>query len=366
LIKRRKFFAAAATAGVGAASTIAAPALAQAPQTVRWRLASSFPKSLDTIYGGGELFAERVNKLTDGKFLIRVFAGGEIVPPFSVVDAVQQATIEICHTASYYFVGKDLTFAFGTSLPHGLNAREQNAWMYHGGGQALLDEFYANYNMISFPGGNTGAQMGGWFRNELNTVADMRGLKMRIPGIGGQVWARLGAVPQAIPGGDIYPSLERGTIDAAEWVGPYDDEKLGFYRIAKHYYYPGWWEPGPAIHFFINKDKWNALPGLYKEAVASAAREANMDMLAHYDQVNPPALQRLLQPSTGVTLHRFSDEIMQASQREAFAMYAEEAARNEKFKKVYDAWNDFRQSSARWFSVAELATDTWAASQLPH
>jgi TRAP-type mannitol/chloroaromatic compound transport system substrate-binding protein len=360
LIKRRKFFAAAATAGVGAASALAAPALAQAPQTVRWRLASSFPKSLDTIYGGGELLCERVSKLTDGKFLIRSFAAGEIVPAFSVVDAVQQATIEMCHTGSYYFVGKDLSFAFGTAMPFGLNARQQNAWIYHGGGQALLDQFYADYNMISFLGGNTGAQMGGWFRNEINTVADMRGLKMRIPGVGGQVWARLGAVPQAIAGGDIYPALERGTIDAAEWVGPYDDEKLGFYRIAKHYYYPGWWEPCAGLHFFINKDKWNALPGLFKEALTSAAREANGDVLAHYDTVNDQALQRLLAPETGVQLHKFSDEIMEAAQREAFAMYAEESARNPKFKRIFDPWNEFRRSQQHWFSLAEFGFDSFA------
>jgi TRAP-type mannitol/chloroaromatic compound transport system substrate-binding protein len=353
-------------AGAGVASAIAAPAIAQAQQTVRWRLASSFPKSLDTLWGGAEMFVERVSKLTEGKFQIRAFAAGEIVPAFSTVDAVQQGTVEMTQTASYYFVGKDWAFAFGSCLPFGLNARQQNAWIYHGGGQALLDEFYANYNMVSFLGGNTGAQMGGWFRNEIPNLAALRGLKIRIPGIGGQIWARLGAVPQAIAGADIYPALERGTIDAAEWVGPYDDEKLGFYRIAKHYYYPGWWEPSAALHYFINKDKWNALPALHKEAIVSAARETNVEVMAKYDVVNDAALQRLV-TTGGVQLHKFPDDMMEAAQREALALYAEEGARNPKFKKILDAWMSFRQSQQRWFSVAEGAMDSFAtAHQQPN
>ena len=255
------------TAGLAlaAGSTLAAPAIAQTQPSIRWRLTSSFPKSLETIYGGGEFFADRVSKLTDGKFNIRVFAAGDLVPAFQALDAVQQGTVELCHTATYYYVGKDLTFGFGTALPFGLTTRQQNAWMYHGGGIDTLNAFFKDYGVIAFPAGNTGAQMGGWFSNPVNTLADFKGLKMRIPGLGGQVMARIGAVPQALPGGDIYPALERGAIDATEWVGPYDDEKLGFYKIAKNYYYPGWWEPCSMYHVMVNQAKWDcaaeAVPG---------------------------------------------------------------------------------------------------------
>ena len=278
---------------LAAGSTLAAPAIAQSAPTIRWRLTSSFPKSLDTIYGGGEFFADRVSKLTDGKFNIRVFAAGDIVPAFQALDAVQQGTVEICHTATYYYVGKDFTMGFGTALPFGLTTRQQNAWMYAGGGIDTLNEFFKEYGVIAFPAGNTGAQMGGWFRNPVNTIADFKGLKMRIPGLGGQVMARIGAVPQALPGGDIYPALERGAIDATEWVGPYDDEKLGFYKIAKNYYYPGWWEPCSMYHVMVNLEKWAELPKPYQEAIISAAREANLEMVAQYDAKNRLALQRL-------------------------------------------------------------------------
>ena len=208
---------------------------------------------------------------------------------------MQNGTVECCHTCSYYYVGKDRTFAFGTAIPFGMNARQMNAWIYYGGGQKLLDEFYSAYNVVSFVGGNTGVQMGGWFRKEINTVADVKGIKMRIAGLGGAVFSALGMVTQQIPGSDIYPALEKGTIDAAEWVGPYDDEKLGFFKVAKNYYFPGWWEPGPVIHFFVNKDAWAKLPAEYKEAFQAAAYEANVTMMAEYDEKNPPALRRLVQ-----------------------------------------------------------------------
>jgi TRAP-type mannitol/chloroaromatic compound transport system substrate-binding protein len=300
IMKRRDVLAAGLTLAAG--STLAAPAIAQTQPSLRWRLTSSFPKSLETIYGGGEFFAERVSKLTDGKFNIRVFAAGDIVPAFQALDAVQQGTVELCHTATYYYVGKDFTMGLGTALPFGLTTRQQNAWMYHAGGVDTLNAFFKDYGVIGFPAGNTGAQMGGWFRNPVNTIADFKGLKMRIPGLGGQVMARIGAVPQALPGGDIYPALERGAIDATEWVGPYDDEKLGFYKIAKHYYYPGWWEPCSMYHVMINLQKWESLPKQYQEAIISAAREANLDMVAEYDAKNRLALVRL--KANGVQLHK--------------------------------------------------------------
>ena len=226
-MSRRKFLTGAAAA-VSAAAVSQAVAQTPSLPNIRWRCASSFPKSLDTIFGGGEVVAKRVEAITGGKFQIRVFAAGEIVPAFGVVDAIQQGTIECAHTASYYFVGKNKAFAFDTTLPFGMNQREQNAWIYYGGGRDLIQAFFKDFGLVSFPAGNTGAQMGGWWRKEVKRVADLKGVKMRIAGLGGEVMARLGAVPQQIAGGDIYPALEKGAIDAAEWIGPYDDEKLGF------------------------------------------------------------------------------------------------------------------------------------------
>src|SRR3954471_22780440 len=257
-MERRSFLKKAAVgASVGA---VAAPALAQALPTINWRLASSFPKSLDTIFGAADTFTKRVSQLTGGKFTIRSFAGGEIVPGLQVMDAVSAGTVEMGHTASYYYFGKDPTFAFATAVPFGPNQRLNQAWYMLGGGRELMNEFYKSYNVTSFLAGNTGCQMGGWFRKEINTVDDLKGLKMRIGGFAGRVMQKLGVVPQQLAGGDIYPALEKGTIDAAEWVGPYDDEKLGFYKVAPHYYYPGWWEGGPMLLGIVNLDKWNSLP----------------------------------------------------------------------------------------------------------
>lgn len=357
-MQRRDFLKKASIgAAAGAAATMAAPAMAQAGPSVKWRLTSSFPKSLDTIYGGAEQLADRLRDLTGGKFDIRVFPGGEIVPGLQAMDAVQQGTVECCHTASYYYVGKDRTFAFGTCIPFGMNARQTNAWMYYGGGQQLLDEFYAGYNFISFPGGNSGTQMGGWWRKEVNTVADLKGIKMRIGGLGGAVLSELGVVPQQIAAGDIYPSLEKGTIDAAEWIGPYDDEKLGFYKVAKHYYGPGWWEPSTCLQFFVNKKEWDKLPKEYQAAFKVAAAEANVTMTAEYDHKNPTALGKLLQ--NGVKLKPFSKEIMDASYTAAQKIFAEESAKNPAFKKVYDSYTKYAKTQRAWFAVAEMPMDVF-------
>ncbi|TLS18905.1 MAG: twin-arginine translocation signal domain-containing protein [Betaproteobacteria bacterium] len=356
-MERRSFLK---KAGVGiaagaAATTVSAPAIAQAQPTIKWRLTSSFPKSLDTLYGGAEVLANRLRAMTNGKFDIRVFAGGEIVPGLQALDAVQQGTVECCHTAPYYYVGKDKTFALGCSIPFGMNARQMNAWVYYGGGQKLLDEFYANYNIVSFMGGNSGTQMGGWFRKEIKNLGDIKGLKMRVAGLGGTVFERLGAVPQQIAGGDIYPALEKGTIDAAEWVGPYDDEKLGFFKVAKNYYYPGWWEPGPTIHFFVNKKEWDKLPKEYQEAFQAAAYEANVTMLAEYDHKNPTALSRLL--SQGVKLQKYPDAVLEAAYKAAMDLYTEESAKNPAFKKVWTEYDKYRRTQNAWFSVADTTMD---------
>lgn len=355
---RRKFIAGAAVAGAaGAASTFPAPAIAQSSPTIQWRCASSFPKSLDTIFGAAEHTAKRISEATEGKFQIRVFAGGELVPGLQVADAVQNGTVECGHTASYYYVGKDPTFAFDTALPFGLNCRQQNAWMYQGGGMELLREFFDGYNIVQHPLGNTGVQMGGWFRKEIKTVEDLKGLKMRIGGFAGQVLTRLGVVPQQIAGGDIYPSLEKGTIDAAEWIGPYDDEKLGFNKVAKYYYYPGFWEGGPQLSMYINKQKWAELPKHYQAIVEAACADGNQYMMAKYDVGNPAALRRLV--ANGTELRPFSREVLEAAQKAAFEVYEETAAKNPKFKKIYDAWSKFREDQHLWFRVAEFTYDNF-------
>ncbi|MBB3018619.1 TRAP-type mannitol/chloroaromatic compound transport system substrate-binding protein [Microvirga lupini] len=354
-MKRRQFLQAAT---VGAASTaVAAPAIAQSMPEVKWRLQSGFPKSLDTIYGAAEVIAKFVSEATDGKFQIQPFAAGEIVGTPQIADAVGGGTVELGHTCSYYYFGKDPTFAIGTALPFGLNARQQNAWLYHGGGNDLLNEFYAKHNMYGMPAGNTGVQMGGWFRKEIKTVQDLQGLKMRIAGLAGQVMAKLGVVPQQIPGGDIYPSLERGTIDAAEWVGPYDDEKLGFSKVAPYYYYPGFWEGGPSIHLFVNQAKWKELPKAYQAILTTASSYANNDMLAKYDARNPAALRRLL--GAGTQLRPFSQEILEAAYKAANEVYDEVSAKNADFKKVYESVRGFRNEEYLWFQVAEYAFDTF-------
>jgi TRAP-type mannitol/chloroaromatic compound transport system substrate-binding protein len=340
-------------AGAGlAAGLVATPAIAATEPEVKWRLASSFPKSLDTIYGAAELLAKRVAGLTGGRFQIRVFAANELVPGLQVLDEVGRGTVECGHTASYYYVGKNKAFAFDTAVPFGLTARQQNAWLYYGGGLALLRDLFRQYGVINFPGGNTGAQMAGWFRKEIRSVADLKGLKMRIPGIGGEIMARLGVVPQTLAGPDIYPALEKGTIDAAEWVGPYDDEKLGFYKVAKHYYYPGWWEGGPNLSFIVNLREWEKLPAVYREAFEAAAAEANLHMLAEYDAKNPAALARLIKQ--GARLHPFPKDVMGAAYAAANDIFAEEAGRNPVFRRIFDSWNRFRLDVFQWFRVAEL------------
>jgi TRAP-type mannitol/chloroaromatic compound transport system substrate-binding protein len=354
-MKRRQFLKA---GSVGlAATTIAAPAIAQSNPEIKWRLTSSFPKSLDTIYGGAETIAKTVSELTDGKFQIQVFAAGEIVPGLQALDAVSNGTVEMCHTVSYYYVGKDPTFAIAASVPFGLNARQQNAWLWQGGGNELFNEFYKKFNVYGIPAGNTGAQMGGWFRKEIKTVADLQGLKMRIGGIAGQVLAKLGAVPQQIAGGDIYPALEKGTIDGAEWVGPYDDEKLGFNKVAPFYYYPGWWEGGPAIHSFIGLEKWNALPKAYQAALTAACHQANTIMQAKYDVVNVPALKRLV--GAGAQLRPFPPDVMEACLKASGELYAEISAKNPDFKKAIDAMTAYRSDAYLWFQIAEYAFDNF-------
>src|SRR6476661_8535530 len=354
-MKRRDFIKA---TGIGvAAATIAAPANAQSAPEIKWRMTCSWPKSLDTLYGGAEVMAKAVAEATDNKFQIQLFAAGEIVPGLQVLDAVQNGTVEMGHTASYYYFGKDPTFAFGTSVAFGPNQRVNQGWYMLGGGKEVLNEFYKKYNVISLLAGNTGCEMGGWFRKELTGPDDFKGLKFRIGGFAGRVLQKLGAVPQQIAGGDIYPALEKGTIDAAEWIGPYDDEKLGFQRVAPYYYYPGWWEGALNLSFYVGKAKWEELPQQYKDALESACRDSTFETMAKYDVQNPQALRRLV--AAGTQLRPFPREVMQACYKAAFDLYDETAAKNENFRKVYEPWKAFRDSEYQWFRVAESTFDNF-------
>jgi TRAP-type mannitol/chloroaromatic compound transport system substrate-binding protein len=357
-MKRRDFIKVTGI-GVAGAATMAAPAIAQSMPELKWRMTTSWPKSLDTLHGGAEIMAKMVGEVTDNKFQIQTFAAGEIVPGLQVLDAVQNATVEIGHTASYYYFGKDPTFTFGSSVPFGPNQRLNQAWYMLGGGKEILNEFYKNYNVVSLLAGNTGCQMGGWFRKEISSVDDLKGLKFRIGGFAGRVLQKLGAVPQQIAGGDIYPALEKGTIDGAEWVGPYDDEKLGFYKVAPHYYYPGWWEGGPMLLGVVNLDKWNALPKYYQSVLEQAGQYANSWMMAKYDQLNPMALRKLL--ASGAKLHAFPPAVMEASFKAARELHSEVAATNANFKKVLESLTAFSNNGYQWFQVAEVGYDNFMA-----
>ncbi|QRZ14311.1 TRAP transporter substrate-binding protein (plasmid) [Paracoccus methylovorus] len=358
-IERRGFLKRSATLGLGAAAagTLAAPAIAQSAPNIRWRLTSGFPNNLDTIYGGAVFAAERVKAMTGGKFEIQVFQAGEIVPGGQALDAVAGNTVEIAHTCGYYFTGKDPAFAIGSAIPFGLNSRLQNAWLYHAGGNEAYDDFLKDHGVMARPGGATGSQMGGWFRKEINSLQDLKGIKMRIAGVAGDVMSRLGVVPQQLPGGDIYPALERGTIDAAEWVGPYDDERLGFYQIAPYYYYPSFWEGGLTIHFFINPGEWEKLPEEYKAALDTAFHAANINMQALYDVKNTTAIRSLV--GKGAQLRPLPRDVMDEAYKQAFALYEEYSQKSPAWAKIYPDWKKFREEGFEWFRVAEFSYDSY-------
>ncbi len=363
-MKRRQLVTNAAIGGAIAA-TIGACGPASGPQVsadslpnITWNMATSWPKSLETLFGTAELMTKRVAEMTNGRFKITPYAAGEIVGGLEVMDAVQTGSVQCGHSASYYYIGKNSALAFGTSIPFGLNAQQQNAWLYHGGGLELMQKIYATFGIINFPGGNSGAQMGGWYKKEVKTVADLQGLKMRIPGVGGKVMAKLGVNVQNIAGGEVYLALDRGAIDAAEWVGPFDDQKLGLNKAAKFYYYPGWWEPGPSFDFLINLSAWNQLPKEYQEVLKTATFESNLWSLAKYDVLNSQALTELI--SSGTILQPYSAEIMQAAQKATEELLNEEASKNPTFKEVYEQWKAFRQQIYQWNKINELSFSQFA------
>ena len=355
---RRSIIKNAGIAGVLAAG--AAPAV-HAQETIRWRLASSFPKALDTIYGAAETFSKKVSEMSGGKFQISVHPGGELMPPIAgMVENIQKGTTEMVHTAPYYFFGVNDAFALGCAIPFGLNSRQMTAWMFEGNGMTLMREFYAKYNVINFPMGNTGAQMGGWYRKEIKSKEDFKGLKFRAGGFAGKVLSRMGVVPQNIPGGEIYQALEKGTIDAAEWVGPYDDQKLGFNKVAPYYYYPGWWEGGPQLDAFVNRDAYNKLSAENKAILESAAAYAHVDMQAKYDGRNPAALKALV--ASKVKVLPFPKDVMDEAFKQATALYAEISASNPDWKKIYDDYSAFRKDQNQWFRFTEATFDRYMQS----
>ncbi|MBU4612390.1 TRAP transporter substrate-binding protein [Achromobacter sp. GG226] len=361
-MQRRSFMKHAALGGAAAGATLAAPVFAQDMPTITWRLASSFPRSADAIFSGGEMVAKYLNEATGGKFNIRAFPAGEIVPALQVLDAVQNGTVECGHSASYYYYGKDPTFSFDAAVPFGLNTRQMNAWMTHGNGMSLMREFFKTYNIVNFPCGYTGTQMGGWFRNEIKSVEDLKGLKFRVSAFAGAVLSRLGVVPQQIAGGDIYPALEKGTIDAAEWIGPYDDEKLGFNKVARFYYAPGWWEGTLQVSLYVNDKSFESLPKHYQAALSNASAAATNDMIGKYDAENPNALRRLI--ANGAQLRSFPREVMEACFAASNDLYKELSASNPRFKKVHDDYMAFRDSQVPWFRVAENNFDQFMSAAL--
>ncbi len=357
---RRSLIKTTGLAGVLAAG--AAPAIVGAQPAVRWRCSSGFPNSLDTIFGTAVTTAKRIADATDGRFQITVAPAGEIVPMPQAADAVSNGTVECSHTAPFYYVGQDPTWAFGTTVPFGMNFRQFNAWWFQGGGEAQFNQFLAPRNMRYMPCGNTGVQMGGWFRREINTMEDMNGLRFRIAGLGGRVLAAMGAVPQQIAGGDIMPALERGTLDGVEWVGPHDDERLGFNRVARFYYYPAFWEPGASVGFIVNNRAWAALPASYREIFLAAAHEGNNGMMTMYDHLNPIALRRLL--AGGTQLRPFQRPILDAAFTAAQRIYSEISGQNPEFKRLHDHYFAAMRPMVNWMRLTEATYDSFIASKL--
>ena len=321
---------------------------------IEWDLATSWPIVLDTIYGGAEFFASRVSALTGGRFTINAAPGGELVPALEILQSVQTGAVQAGHTASYYYVGIDPITQLSTAIPFGMNARGHISWMYEGGGLELTQAaFRDRFGVVNFPAGNTGCQMGGWFNKEINSVDDLGGLRMRIPGMGGQALEKLGVSVQVIPGGEIYQSLETGAIDGAEWVGPYDDLQQEFNKVTQFYYYPGWWEPGPSLDVYFPADEFDSLPQEYQEVLASAAAHSYTQMLAKYDTLNPPALATIKEGD--ITVLPFPDDVMEASAGAVQEILDENAASDAGYKEILDSYQAYQAGLGPWFGLAEKA-----------
>ena len=348
-------------AAASAATAIASPAIAQGLPNLKWRLTSSFPKSLDTLFEVAPTIARLVNEMSEGKFQMTVFAAGEIVPGLQVMDAVSNGTVECGQTYGGYYIGKTPALIFDGSMPFGMTPRQHYAWYIYGGGRELMNEVYDKEGVVGIPCGNTGGQMFGWFRKELKTVEDFKGVKMRVAGFGGKVMQKMGVVPQQIAGGEIYQALEKGTIDACEWVGPYDDEKLGFHKVAKYYYLPGVLEMQANNVFMVNKAAWAGLPPAYQTMIKTAAWQALVEMLASYDSKNAKAMRSLVAQGTQVV--SLTADVLLALRTALEEVLDEEAAKSEQFKKILGPWRAFRKEQHDWFGLADTRTEFMVYAQ---
>ena len=319
----------------------------------RWRMATSWPKSLQVLFETADLFCQQVSIMTNGNFVITPYPAGELTEGLKVFQGVRDGTVQCGHSASYYYLEYGKALAFGATIPFGLTAAQQNAWLYFGGGLEAIQEMYAELGIINFPGGNTGTQMGGWFKQQVETIQDFQGLRMRVPGIGGLILKELGAQIVSLPGDRIFSALENGTVDAAEWKNPHADLTLGLNKVAPYYYYPGWWEPGTSYEFQVNLTEWDKLPTEYQEIFKAAAIDVNTKMLAKFNAVNGKALEQII--LSGTKLLPFSQEILQAAYEKAFVLYEEMAATDQKFKQIYRQWQTFRTEIQTWNSINELA-----------
>ena len=342
----------AATAGI-----LATPAQAQNAPELHWRLASGFAKNLDILFGASETFARIVSEATGGRFQIQISGAGDIVPADGLLEAVGTGKVEIGHGPSTPGIAKDPVLGLATAMPFGLNARGQNAWWLQSGGAELFSEIFAKHGLSALPGGNTGAQMGGWFRKEIKTVGDFQNLKFRITGFGAQLLSKFGAVPQSTAGAEIYTGLDSKALDAAEWIGPHDDEKLGLQKVAPIYHFPGFWEGGSMLFFWINAEKWKALPGAYRAVLQAAAAQVHAEVQAKYDARNPQALRRLV--AGGALLRPFPQDVIEAALKNANDLYAELSAKSADFKRVHEALKTFRNEEYLWFQVAEYTYDNF-------
>ncbi len=361
-MQRRQFLTGAATAGAAtAAAALATPAIAQDKRELK--LVTTWPKNFPGLGTSAERWARRITDMTDGRLSVKVFAAGELVPAFEAFDAVSSGTADMYHGAEYYWQGKSKAFNFFAAVPFGLTATEINAWVYHGGGQALWDELSADFKIKPMLVANTGVQMGGWFNKEINSLEDYKGLKIRMPGLGGEVLRRIGAAAVSMPGGEIFPALQSGAIDATEWVGPWNDLAFGFYKVAKYYYYPGFHEPGTALSGGVNLDVWNSLSDADKAVIQGAAAAENDFTLAEFNARNGDALATLINDH-GVELRKFSDDVMKAIGDAAGEVVAEVAEENQMTKRVYDSFISFRTKSIGWARIADQAY--WNARELPY
>lgn len=352
-MKRRDFIRQAGLAGLATGSALGAAPASAAPK-IRWKMVTTWPKNFPGLGTGANHLAELINEMSDGRLQVKVYGSNELVPPFEIFDAVSRGTAEMGHGAAYYWKGKSEAAQFFSAVPFGLTAQEMNGWLYHGGGMELWTEVYAPFGLMPTAAGNTGVQMGGWFNREINTLADLKGLKMRIPGLGGEVLHRVGGTPVSLSGGDIFTSLQSGAIDATEWVGPYNDLAFGLHKAAKYYYYPGWHEPGTTLECFINQKAFDALPKDLQSIVRNACKVANQDMLAEYTARNNAALHTLVTEHK-VQLRRFPDAVMEKLKTISDEVVAEIAGKDALSRKVFESYRAYRDQVIAWHDVSERA-----------